>query len=208
MKVTSASLTVALLASSANALFGGKPPPKPETELVKGFNWKDPFKSEAISGFDATCEASATFPALEYSLHNLMQRSPKGLFSWAKGLKTFFSGREYPGAWAGWDRHLHDRSILLMEYKDVPIEVREWIEKQDREDGSGKGLYAVFEKPKDEDEEITETVKFPKAEEVDRSKDEERVAIFAPGAIYPVLPLWAAGSSSCKGKSTVSLADW
>lgn len=196
MKVTSASLTVALLASSANALFGGKPPPKPKTELVKGFEWKDPFKTEAIASFDTACEAEAAFPAMQYSLHNLMQRHPKGLWAWSKGLKAFFAGREYPGSWAGWDRHLHDRSILLMEYKDVPLEVRQWIEAHDQEEGSGQGLYAVFDKPTDDDDQLTEPVKF--GEDVDRSLDEKRVAIFAPGAIYPVLPLWVAGSSSCK----------
>ncbi|KAI9167287.1 Cruciform DNA-recognizing protein 1 [Paramyrothecium foliicola] len=200
MKVTSAPLAIALLAGSANALFGKKPPPKPETDLVKGFSWKNPFTTDAISAFEPTCEASGTFPAFEYSLHNLMERQPKGLYSWAKGLKSFFSGREYPGSWAGWDRHLHDRSILLMEYKDIPVEVREWIEDQDRSDGEGKGLFAIFDKPKDEDEQLTATVTFPKADEVDRTQDEQKVAIFAPGALYPVLPLWVAGSSSCKDK--------
>jgi hypothetical protein len=198
MKVTSASLAVALLASSANALFGGKPPPKPQTELVKGFSWKDPFQSEAISAFDATCESSGTFVAHEYRLQNLLERSPKGLWSWSKGLKAFFKNREYPGSWAGWDRHLGDRSIIMMEYKDMPLEVREWIEEQDRENGDGKGLFAVFEKPKDADDQLTATVEFPKADEVDRAQDGQKVALFAPGALYPVLPLWVAGGSSCK----------
>jgi hypothetical protein len=208
MKLTSSLAAAALLASSADALFGGKPPPQPKTDLVKGFAWKDPFKSPAIAGFDAACEAEAAFPALEYSLHNLMQRPPKGLWPWNQGLKAFFAGREYPGSWAGWDKHLHDRSILLMEYADVPLLVRQWIEASDAEgegegEGedkapSGQGLYAVFEKPADDDDQLTETVKFPKEEDADRAKDANRVAIFAPGAIYPLLPLWVAGSSSCK----------
>lgn len=203
MKLTSAYLAVPLLASTTHAIFGGKAPAKPQPNLVDGFVWADPFETDAISSFDVTCETEKRFEALEYTLHDLMEPPPKGLFTWASGLKTFFAGREYPGGWSGYDRHLHDRAILRMDYDKVPLELRKWIEEEDRTGGKGKGLFAVFEKPKLEGDTFDAVVKFPAASEVDRAQDQEKVAIFAPGAIYHVLPLWAAEESRCKGEAPI-----
>ncbi|KFA60737.1 hypothetical protein S40285_04716 [Stachybotrys chlorohalonatus IBT 40285] len=198
MKVASLPVAALLLAGSANALFGKKPPPKPKTEVVSGFKWNNPFEADTISDYEADCGATSTFNAYEYTLHDLMAKFPEGLGAWAPGLKSLFSQREYPGSWGGWDRHLHDRSILLMEYKNVPSEVRNWIEEQDRTDGPGKGLFGVFKKPTEEEEKIKETVTFSEEGENKRGKDEDMVVIFAPGALYEVLPLWTAGDSPCK----------
>lgn len=200
MKLTSAQVAVPLLASTAQAIFGGKAPPKPTPNLVDGFVWTDPFASDAIAAFESTCETTRVFNALEYTLHDLMKQPPEGLWTWASGLKKFFAGREYPGGWSGYDRHLHDRGVLLMDYDKVPLDLRLWIEEEDRSGGDGKGLFAVFEKPKLEGDTFEDVVKFPTASDVDRSKDGEKVAIFAPGAIYHVLPLWVAEDSQCKGK--------
>lgn len=207
MKLSSGPLAAALLSTGSHALFGNREPPKPQPHIIDSFTWADPFITPEITSYDAECEHTAVLPAREYTLNELQVPSPKGLREWAPGLKTFFSGREYPGSWGGLDRHLHDRTILSMEYKDLPLEVRLWIEEQERSDGEGKGLFGVFVKPTEVDEEgelvpITEVVSFPKPEEVDRSQDEHKVAIFAPGAIYHALPLFAAESSTCKGQSS------
>lgn len=201
MKFTTAQIAVPLLASTAQAMFGNKEPPKPTPNLVDGFAWKDPFASAEIASFESTCEASHVFQALEYTLHDLMKKPPEGLWTWATGLKKFFADRQYPGGWSGYDRHLHDRGILLMDYDQVPLDLRLWIEEEDRNGGNGKGLFAVFDKPKVEGDTFDSVVKFPEVNEVDRSTDAEKVVLFAPGAIYHVLPLWVADGSQCRGKS-------
>ncbi|KAH7324499.1 hypothetical protein B0I35DRAFT_332081, partial [Stachybotrys elegans] len=198
MKTSSFPVATLLLAGSANAMFGGKPPPQPKPHVVGDFLWSDPFQLDSLSSFEADCEAVATMEAYEYTLHDLNNPFPKGLGAWAGGLKTLFGNREYPGSWGGWDRHLSDRSILLMEYSKVPLQVRQWIETEDRTGGPGKGLFGVFEKPVEEDEKVTETVTFPSPAKVEREKDADKVVIFAPGALYHILPLWPAGTSECK----------
>ncbi|KAH6899638.1 hypothetical protein B0T10DRAFT_1099 [Thelonectria olida] len=195
MKLTPASLLLLSAAGASHAFnFKKQVPP----DFVENFDWKDPFQLKALASFDASCESSASFAALEYTLHNLMDPHPDGLKPWATGLKEVFSGKEYPGGWAGLDRHLHDRSLLLMDYDKIPVLVREWIEEQERTDGKGKALFAIFDKPKKEGHEIKSVVKFPSEDKIDRSQDAQKVAIFAPGALYPVLPLWAAEGSECK----------
>ena len=200
MKLTTVSLAAATLSTTSHALFGGKPPPPIEPNLVDGFPWTDLFASKALDAFDSQCEAEKIFPAREYTLHNLMEEAPMGLLPYGDALKVFFSGREYPGGWAGYDRHRHDRQILSMNYNDIPLAVRVWIEEEDRSGGDGKGLFGVFKKPKGDGETVASTVEFPKANKVDRSHDKEKIAIFAPGAIYHVLPLWVAEGSDCQGE--------
>ena len=201
MKLSSVTFAAALLAGSSEAFFGSSPP-KPKVNLVDGFIWRYPWDQPVMSGFESTCEATSIFPALEYTLEELTAPAPKGLRPWVAGLKKFFSGREYPGGWGGFDYHLNDRSILLMDYAKVPIALREWIEQQERENGEGKGLFAVFEKPTHSEEEVDDIVQFSKASVGDRSKDKRRVVIFAPAAIHHVLPLWVAADSKCRGKLT------
>ncbi|KAL2205625.1 hypothetical protein CC79DRAFT_1336127 [Sarocladium strictum] len=198
MKFQAAPLAIAMLAGSADAFFGAKEPPKPKPHIIEQFKWQDPYGHPKIGSFDAACEHTVTLPAREFTLADLSVPAPKGLRDWGPGLKKLFTGREYPGAWGGLDRHANDRAIISMEYKDVPLQVRLWIEDQDRTDGEGKGLFGVFDKPQDGDSKIESTVEFPNAAEVDRSLDEQRLAIFAPGALYHILPLWVAESSPCK----------
>lgn len=200
MKLSSTPLAVALLSTGANAFFGAKEPPKPKPHIIDDFKWADPFGSAEMKDFDADCEHTVTLPAREFTLADLTTAHPNGLREWSEGLKKLFTGREYPGSWGGLDRHANDRSIVAMEYKDVPLEVRLWIEDQDRTDGEGKGLFGIFDKLTEGENKVEDTVTFPSAGEVDRSQDEQKVAIFAPGALYHILPLWAAETSPCKGE--------
>ncbi|GKT60886.1 hypothetical protein ColTof4_01005 [Colletotrichum tofieldiae] len=204
MKCASLPLAAALLAGASSAFQVGKPPvPQAKTTMADNFPWRDPFTSKTTDAYASACESSKTFPATQYTLHDLFDKPPTGLFQYGDGLKAFFSGREYPGGWAGLDRHMYDRNVLMMEYADVPVRVREWIEEQERADGEGKGLFAVFDKPATDEEKVTERVAVPDAARVDRGLDAKRVAIFAPGALYPVLPLFVADGSDCQA----ALAD-
>ncbi|KAF5023850.1 hypothetical protein F66182_4108 [Fusarium sp. NRRL 66182] len=197
MKATSTQLTFAsaMLTGLTQAFRMQQPP---SVDLVQGFDWENPFALDAIVSFRPVCEAKARFEALEYTLHELMEPPPKGLKPWAKGLKDVFAEKEYPGGWLGLDPHLHDRSLLLMNYDQLPLLVREWIEQQERSNGAGKALFAVLEKPKNDGDKIEKVVAFPEADKIDRSEDKNKVAIFAPGAVYGILPLWTAEASECK----------
>ncbi|KAK7398242.1 hypothetical protein QQX98_012392 [Neonectria punicea] len=196
MKLNSVPILTVMVAGTAQAFNFKKPVAEPHK--VDGFEWKDPFSTDLLSSFEPACESKASFKALEYTLHDLMEPPPNGLKPWSSGLKKVFAGREYPGSWVGMDRHLHDRSLMLMDYATLPITVREWIEEEERTDGKGKALFAVFDKPKKEEDEVESVVEFPSTDNIDRSHDEQRVAVFAPGALYGILPLWAAETSECK----------
>jgi hypothetical protein len=199
MKLETVLHALSLMAAPAAAGFGGKPPPEAKTTMSENFPWRDPFAEKYESLFEATCETTKTYHATQYTLHDLFEEQPRGLKPWGDGLKKFFQGRAYPGGWEGLDQHLYNRHLLKINYADIPIIVREWIETQDRTDSKHKGLYAVYDIPKDAEDKITDTVPAPKEGEVDRSKDKDKVAIFAPGALYPILPLWVADGSGCKG---------
>ncbi|KAK3947155.1 hypothetical protein QBC32DRAFT_97798 [Pseudoneurospora amorphoporcata] len=216
--------------------------------LMPNWSWPNPFPSadpsstritissasEASSPtrFLATCSSTKTFKATEYLLDDLQELPPQGLLPWVEALRTVFANRPYPGSWDGVDPHGNDRNMLMMEYADLPVKVRRWIEEQeqewsssaDEEDGdgkdsgrkTGKGLFAVLAKPDvEKGEKIVATAtslrekkkkKYDNEEEEEeeeeekewRSKDGERVVIFAPGAVYENAPLWVAAGSECE----------
>jgi len=180
------------------------------------------------SKFVAACEATATFQATEYMLDDLSDAPPRGLIPWREGLKKVFSNREYPGAWDGIDPHGYDRTLLMMEWTAVPAKVRAWIAGQEAEEEAytgeqdelpeekkGKGLFAVYRKPdlakgekiedtvfaEEEEEEKQAAAEGEGEKKKEKAKDENLVVIFAPGALYEVLPLWVAEGSDCVGES-------
>lgn len=180
-------LLLASLATTTTAI-GMKPSPTPDKPAT--FRWKYPFSDEAMAAWSPVCTATKAFDAREYTLHNLAAPFPDGLGDWEEGLREFFGGREYPGGWGGWDKHLHDRSVVSMEWADVPGRVKTWIGEQEESEGEGKGLFAVFDKKAGEGKEGVEG-------------DEGKIVIFAPGALYEVLPLWVADGSECEGESVL-----
>lgn len=178
-------------------------PPKLEPTKLENFTWADPFSSPKYANFDAACESQRTFKAFEYQLHDLQLPEPKGLGPFSEALKDFFGGRPYPGGWDGIDAHRYERNLLKMEYSDVPLKVREWIEEEERSEGPGKGLFAVYRKPA-EGETVKKTAKVPDADKVGKLRplDQKKTVIFAPGAVYEMLPLWVAEGSKCEGTLT------
>lgn len=189
-------LSLALLLSPCLAAVGpaspqSPVPPKVDPTKLDNFTWRDPFFSPKIHQFDPACEASRTFSASEFQLHDLSEPEPKGLLPFRERLLAIFGQRNYPGGWDGMDAHGYERNLLKMEYKDVPVQVREWIATQEESAGPGKGLFAVLDK----------SGKGEKEDEASTLKDEDKTVLFAPGAIYETLPLWLAQDSECEGKT-------
>lgn len=201
-----AAFVLLLSAPAARAIgsFGKPPSAPPQVTTATNFTWADPFADDGVAkaGLDAVCTATSTFPAMLYLLHDLYDRPPLGLWTWGDALKAFFRGREYPGGWEGQDRHLHDRELVLMEMRDVPEKVRQWIEDQDDNDGEGKGLFAVYDRPDDENVQVEGlAAKVPEGlKRHEKAILENRVVIFAPGALYRILPLWVGKGSPCEGE--------
>lgn len=193
--------TLTLLLTPALA-FGGEPkpevPPKSEPTKTDNFTWADPFASPLLSQFTSRCEGRATFPALEFQLHDLSAPEPQGLEPYSEALKGAFVGRPYPGGWDGVDAHGYERELVRMEWAAVPARVRRWIAEQEEVGGAqGKGLFAVFEKPAEEGKLVKGTVDLDGGDVTEG--EEERTVVFAPGAIYETLPLWVADGSGCEG---------
>ncbi|KAM0279206.1 hypothetical protein ACHAQH_004751 [Verticillium albo-atrum] len=193
-------IALSALAGTVTAQVGMGRPPSPhdaaKATLVEDFAWRDPFTEATSSLFTPSCEVTKTFPAQQYTLHQLYDKQPLGMWSWAEGLKNVFNEREYPGGFSGLDRHGWDRYILLMDYADVPLRAKEWIEAQAAGKTADRGLFALFEKPKDKHEKVDDQVVVPEAG-LDRADDAKRVVLFAPGAMYKILPLFVAESSDC-----------
>lgn len=190
------SISLALLLSPCLASVGpavpkSNIPPKVDPTKLDNFTWRDPFSSPKIHQFDAACENTRTFSASEFQLHDLSEPEPLGLFPFRNKLLAAFGSREYPGGWDGMDAHGYERNLLKMDYKDVPVQVREWAEGQERSEGPGKGLFAVLDKSTEGETADT------KASE--SSLEEDKIVLFAPGALYETLPLWLAQDSACEG---------
>lgn len=179
--------------------------------ILDGFRWSNPFHSgeggvTTPAGFRATCEVAAMFRARQHSVHDVNSPPPLGLAPWADAIKYFFGGRPFPGSWEGLDpQDVMDRDIVMMEYKDVPAAVRDWLREQKKDaESEGRWLFAVYGKPKETgpgDEE-----KVLRQADLDEGPDEDKVILFAPGAIYEILPLWVADGSDCSGKSSWPLS--
>lgn len=177
----------------------GKPAPMPN------WKWPNPFQSSRAAKYEATCQVQRSFKAEEFKLDDLAQNPPLGLLPWRDALKDVFAEREYPGGWDGIDNHGYDRNILKMDYETVPLKVREWIEEQERKELPGQGLFALFARPAPGTR-VFKQVPVPKEPTPEfREKDDRRVLIFAPGAIYENLPLWLGEDSGCDGMLFVAM---
>lgn len=175
------------------------PPGKAKVTDIEGFKWKNIFQPSfgLHDSYDAVCTSKREFGGTSYTLHDLFTPQPKGLLNWAESLKQFLGGREYPGDWEGKDPHQYNRHILMMTYSDVPIAVREWIEFQAIQGTEAKDLFLVYPMPANKNNKVREPINF-KTGEINRATDKEKVVLFAPGAVYDILPLWVAEDSDCK----------
>jgi len=180
-------VSAACLASTASAIgvMGpGKPArPKAKPEKMIDFKWTNPFADKQIDNFVALCGAEKTFQVKEYLLDDISEEAPFGLAAFQTALKEVFSTRDYPGSWDGVDPHGYDRNLLQMEYAHLPVKVREWIEEQERSNGAGKGLFAVFKKLAPGTHAVS-TVKVPEVATPAelRAADAEKTVLFAPAS--------------------------
>ncbi len=198
-----------------------------DENIVKHFKSHGPFSNGGLvpEGYEATCEAEATFKAKQYKKSELHATPPYGLAPWAAGIEAFLAGREYPGHWKGDDDQPGEegagREYLMMDYSRVPRPVRQWIEDHQRKgvDAHSKWMFAVFEIPKG-DENVTKTIeprptavegaggnKTDGVEHVSVVPDEQKILFFAAGAIYEILPLWVAQGSQCECKPILVQLD-
>jgi hypothetical protein len=194
----SSTLSLLCLAATRAVAAQDDQPPIVISQVVDSFIWKDPFGSYATPpGFLATCEATGAFKASQHSLADLTVPGPLGLAPWADAIKYFFGGHPYPGTWDGVDNRGTNRDLIKMEYVDVPEAVKEWIRTQVKwdEHGHTRWLFAVYDKPKEEGEKIGRPARDGEG------SDDQKVMLFAAGALYEILPLFLAKGSECEGKS-------
>ncbi|KAK3994321.1 hypothetical protein QBC44DRAFT_236413 [Cladorrhinum sp. PSN332] len=183
-----------------------------EHGVVPTFKWSRPFPEDGTDpgGFDVNCKAKKTFHAKMYKLFDLPAEPPAGLAPWHDAIEDWMGRLDYMGSWDGVDHKEQNRELVMMEWKDVPLEVRRWIEEQQAdpdEKNKKKYFFGVFEKPKQPGERIFGTVK-PKVTAVPTQgtespvreiKDEDKILVFPGAAVYEIMPLWvAAGSGACE----------
>ncbi|AEO57222.1 hypothetical protein MYCTH_2303110 [Thermothelomyces thermophilus ATCC 42464] len=135
-----------------------------EYGVVPTFRWSRPFPDDGTNpgGFHVHCRHSKTFRAKMYKLRDLSEEPPTGLAPWKVGIEDFLRKRDYVGSWDGVDHKGQDREVVVMEWRDVPGEVRAWIEEQQRDPSEAnekKWLFGVFEKPKAPGEKVYSTVR-------------------------------------------------
>ncbi|KAL2195324.1 hypothetical protein P885DRAFT_40368 [Corynascus similis CBS 632.67] len=138
-----------------------------EYGVVPTFKWSRPFPDDGSNpgGFHVHCRHSKTFSAKMYKLRDLTEPPPTGLAPWKIGIEDFLRKRDYVGSWDGVDHKDLDREIVVMDWLDVPFEVRAWIEEQQSDTSEAndkKWLFGVFRKPQSEGEKVLRTVQPPK----------------------------------------------
>ncbi|KAL8306759.1 hypothetical protein RB593_005600 [Gaeumannomyces tritici] len=140
-------------------------------------------------GFHVSCSATATFRARQYTAADLPDPYPeRGLAPWAEALRRSAldgtGSAAYPGGWDGDELHGGERVLLLMELTDVPPTVRAFVEHDGVDGYSGRRWhFGVHDKP---------------GAPEGTAAAGDKVMIFAPGALYDILPLWVADSSRCR----------
>lgn len=152
---------------------------------------------------DVPCKVDATFKATQHHLGDLQAPAP-----WSRAVETFLGWHPYPGSWEGIDAGGDRRDIIIMEYTEVPTAVRDWIDAQHRDKASNKSkwyLFGVFEKPKKDFGKASGIAMAPATsvavgDDAPVIPDQDKVLIFAPAALYEILPLWVAKNSGCEGE--------
>jgi hypothetical protein len=146
----------------------------PADPTPAGALWTATWNATTLSPYTQSCRTTTTHRATLYKLSQLYP----DLESYAPQLKVFYNKQLYPGSWSGIDKHGNDRELLMMELASLPPKVREGIGKE-----STQRHYSVHD-----------------GEDVEG----EGVVFFAPGAVYPILPLWVddAEGAGCEGKSS------
>lgn len=199
-----------------------------EYGVVPSFHWSRPFPDDGTDpgGFHVHCKNSATFHAKMYKLSDLPHDPPTGLAPWHDGIEDFLGRMDFPGSWDGVDHKGQDREVVVMEWKDVPEPVRDWIKgtwvdekpaetssqvetttgpKETKKPSMKRWYFGVFEKPKAEGEKVHRWVEFGEGKNVDEGN---LMVVFAAGSVYEILPLWVARGSSCEREFPSRVKIW
>jgi hypothetical protein len=169
---------------------------------ISSFRWERPFPYDDTAPLDmmSKCEVEKSFKAEQWKLKDLQAPSP-----WAPAIETFLGWQPYVGSWEGADPDADEREFLIMEWTDVPVPVREWIETERvHKDNlnSRWWLFGLFEKPGTGNiQAVWPSVAVGEQQPV---RDEDKVVLFAPAAMYEILPLWVGQGSECEGELLVS----
>jgi hypothetical protein len=176
-------------------------------EINPNYRLANPFPQDGSPpyGFEAPCRSEKTFNAKQYVLAQLDK-------SWKPAVNEILGDHQphpHPGGWEDGERDGGD-SVVIMEYADVPTAVRDWILEQYRArkaDGTRRWwLFGIAEKPREGQDakfiDPAESLVVGEAEGGMRQElpDKDKVLMFAPRALYEILPLWVAKKSSCEGK--------
>lgn len=166
------------------------------SNVVSSFKWQRPlpYDNSAPLGMNSLCEVSRTFRGEQHKLRDL-QASPGSTTTspWEGPVQTYLGWHPYVGSWDGVDEGGDERDLIIMDYASVPLAVREWVE--DQHAGRGKNdksrwwLYGVFNRPKKD---------FGKAGGLG---GDHKILLFAPAALYEILPLWVGEDSGCESES-------
>ncbi|KAL5877054.1 hypothetical protein ACKVWC_006208 [Pyricularia oryzae] len=151
-------------------------------------------------GFHVYCEATKTFAARQLTAADLHKPPPDGLEPWAAALDVALHQRVYPGGWDGEELIGDGMQVLVMEYSDVPPTVRRFVEQEGVDAHTAKRWqFGVYDKPGRAGKQRRVAFGEGSSYVEDRpTAPQDKVMIFAPGALYDILPLWVADDSACK----------
>ncbi|OAA56237.1 hypothetical protein SPI_07848 [Niveomyces insectorum RCEF 264] len=194
-----------------------------EYPIVPHWNWHRPFpdNGDPPMGFETKCNVHKKFHAKNYKLGDLRRGEEHELYPFSDAIEKDIAGRQYPGSWDGVDHGGLQRDILMMNWRDLPVHVRQWIEtnemrKPDTADvpaasgGTNRRpwRFMVFQKkPRKVAVTATETAPLraeptegvsPSEWALPKVADRDKVVFFAPGQLYPILPLWNAKGGKCE----------
>lgn len=156
---------------------------------VSDFPWRDQLPADGgnLNGY-TSCQSSSHFNATQYKLSDLREEPPAGLAPWADAVEVLFTSRFYPGSWQGVNYKGDDRDVVVMEWLDVPVTARSWVEEQLADSEMRlKRFMAVVPKS-------------GAGAGVEETQVNERLLIIAPGELYNFLPLWVSEKSDCEGE--------
>ena len=195
-------LTLVQVAAAARTSTEKLNPEIDEATFLIDFKWHNPFHRDediVTRHFEPDCEATGTVHAMQYKFKDLDVDLPGGLAPWKDALQPFLA-RDYPGSWEAIDPGGANRDLLMMEYHDVPAPVREWVEEQHRIPYNDKiWLIGIFGKPKTPEGGGKPVAEGISADKFDEVPAKDKVLIFAPGAMYEVLPLFVAKNAESPG---------
>lgn len=187
-----------------------------ENPIVSHWNWHRPFPDhgDPPMGFETKCNVVKKFHARNYRLGDLRNGESHPLYPFSDAIEKYIAGRTYPGSWDGVDHGGMQRDLLMMEWRELPVYVRKWIEDNEMRrpemDDGRTWRFMVFQKKPKKVVAATATETAPlravptegaasSTWTLPQVADRDKVVFFAPGQLYPILPLFnAKGGGKCE----------